>query len=417
MNAASGSVRITRRAITLVLTSALISSACGDSDTDASSTSTSTTTSAAGGTSAGGASAGGASAGGSGGQGGAGGTLPVPQNQFLYVANRDSDSLSIFAIDDEGGLTAAGETAVDSPAPLAVDPTRSFLYAGSLQPETVTAYAIDHLSGALTTVGTTPLGARPVYLAINPEGGTLLLASYGDNVANSYTLQADGAVTAGAVSSHNTGTNPHSIVAHPAGAFVFVPNTNSDVISQFTFDSATNALTPNTPAALNTAAGDGPRHMVFHPNGQWLYAVNEHADSVTRFTMAVDGTLSAEETVSTLPNNVDGNSNTCADIHVTPSGQFLYASNRGHNSIAMFTINGDGTLTPNGHQPTEAVPREFEVTPDGRFVYVAGQQSGNLAAYAIEANGTLASLATYPVGQAPLWVLAISVDDPSELRD
>ena len=120
--------------------------------------------------------------------------MPVPQKRYLFVANRDSDTITSYGIDDEGALSQLDEVQQDSPAPLAVDPLRNVLYAGSLQPQTVTAYSIDHGSGALTSIATTPLGARPVYLAVDHLGSTLLMASYGGNVAASFALAPDGAV-------------------------------------------------------------------------------------------------------------------------------------------------------------------------------------------------------------------------------
>ena len=118
------------------------------------------------------------------------------------------------------------------------------------------------------------------------------------------------------------------------------------------------------------------------------------------------GTLSPFQTVSTLPDDFDGR-NSCAQIQITPSGQFLYAPNRGHNSIAGFAVEAaTGQLTPIGHFPTEPVPRAFSIDPTGNFLYAAGLESGRLAAYRIDqTTGTLSHLETYAVGERPMWVL------------
>jgi 6-phosphogluconolactonase len=196
---------------------------------------------------------------------------------------------------------------------------------------------------------------------------------------------------------------------------VLVPNTNADKILQFTFDAATGQLQPNTPAQVTTPAGEGPRHLVFHPDGDHVYVVNEHADSVTTFAYdAGSGTLSALGTVSTLPPGANGATNTCADIHVSDDGRFVYASNRGHDSLAIFSVDPqDKSLTPVGHQMTEPIPREFELALGGRYLYAAGQNSDQLAAYEADpGTGLLTPIDVYPVGDAPLWVLWVAVPAP-----
>jgi len=229
-----------------------------------------------------------------------------------------------------------------------------------------------------------------------------------------YSILGDGSIDPSAVDSESPGTNPHSILADPSNQWAFVPVTNSDLIAQYSFDDATGALTPNNPASIDTGNVVGPRHMAFHPSKNILYVVNEHADSVTTYDFDLQtGLLSAINTVSTLPMGADGSQNTCADIHVTPDGAHLYASNRGHDSLAMFALDAaTGVPTVLGHAPTEAVPREFEITPDGRFVYSAGQASDTLAAYSVSVDGTLVPIEVYDVGASPSWVLAVSVDAP-----
>jgi 6-phosphogluconolactonase len=143
---------------------------------------------------------------------------------------------------------------------------------------------------------------------------------------------------------------------------------------------------------------------VIHPAGTHAYLAGETDSTVNIFAYdAAAGTMSFLEAVSSLPRDFVGD-NTTADIHVTPDGSFVYISNRGHDSLAMFEVAGD-SLTPLGHAPTEPRPREFGLTPDGRFVYVAGQDSGMLASYVVQADGTLAAGDVYPVGGNPLWVV------------
>jgi 6-phosphogluconolactonase len=260
--------------------------------------------------------------------------------------------------------------------------------------------------------------AQPVYIAVDHTAQHLLLASYGDNKAQSYPILGDGSIGGTPVSSlDGPGVNAHSIVLAPNNGFAFVANTNPtpETISQYVFDATSGTLSSNTPATINVSGTIpvGPRHMTFHPTLDVLYVVNEHSDSVTVFAFdAISGLLTEGATSSTLPGGMPSNGNTCADIHITADGKALYASNRGDNSLAMFSVDGSGALTAIGHVPTDGIPREFEVTRDGRFVYAAGQDTGMLASYAVGTTGALTALTTYAVGTQPMWVLAVSVDAP-----
>jgi 6-phosphogluconolactonase len=359
---------------------------------------------------------GGGSDGGSGGDGGsagAGGGASFAR-QFLYVANQGDDTVLAYSITEDGTLAPLGTTPVaGGPGPLAVSLDKSRLYVASVGSQAVTAFDLDTTTGALTLIDETSVGISPVHILVDATGGYLLLASYNANAARSYAILPDGSVDGNAISSLNPGTNSHSIWLDASNGFAFVPNTNADTISQLVFDDATGTLAPNPAGAeidVDEAQPIGPRHMAFHPTLPVVYAVNEHDDSVTAFDLApATGILTEGATVSTLAAGPDPG-NTCADIHITPNGAFVYASNRGDDSIAMFTVDpSDGSLTANGRAPTEPTPREFEVTPDGRFLYAAGQASDMLASYRIEDDGTLTPLTVYDVGDTPMWVLAVGI--------
>lgn len=386
--------------------------ACGGDDaTTAVSSSASTTTTAAG--ASGGA--GGGSGGGGGATGGTGGSA-VPMSHYLYVANGSSDTISRFSIDEaSGALTDLGTTpAAGGPGSIALSQDHTRLYMALRNSQSVIAFTIDAGTGNLAEIATTTVGINPVYLWVDAAGGFLLMSSYGGNTVRVHTIAGDGSITAGAVDTEATGVNPHSVITHPSNAWAFVPltNNNPDQILQYAFNPGSGALTSNGTAAA--AMGSGPRHMVFHPNGQWLYVVNEHDDTVAIYDFnASSGMLAARMAWSTLPTTFNGANNTCADIHITPDGRFVYASNRGHDSIAMFAAAAsDGALTSLGQEPTEPTPREIEVA-FGRFVYAAGQASGMLAAYSIEAtSGVLTPIQTYAVGGQPQWVTAVSLPTP-----
>ena len=198
----------------------------------------------------------------------------------------------------------------------------------------------------------------------------------------------------------------------PSNRFAFVPHisggTGPNAIFQFRFDAETGHITPNSPARVEMDGELGPRHFCFHPNKDILYFSDEQGCSVTGYNFDSEaGTLSAFQTISTLPEGYEER-NSCSQIQIAPSGKFLYAPNRGHNSIACFSVNADsGALAAIGHADSEAVPRAFSIDPSGRFLYAAGLDTGRLAAYRIEGDGTLTRFASYDVGEEPMWVLIL----------
>ena len=227
-----------------------------------------------------------------------------------------------------------------------------------------------------------------------------------------------------AIDRQNTAPGAHAILTDPSNRFAFVPHIarqNDNVleppkdipgpnfIAQFRFDAATGRLTPNAPFKLDPPGPIGPRHYCFHPTLDLAYFSDEQGCSVTAYRVdRATGTLSAVETVPSLPDGVTAR-NTCSQIHLTPSGRFLYVGNRGHNSIAGFAVDpATGRLTAAGHAPTEAVPTAFGLDSRGTFLFAAGTASGRLASYRINGEtGALAPLDIYTVGRRPAAVLAV----------
>jgi 6-phosphogluconolactonase len=225
-----------------------------------------------------------------------------------------------------------------------------------------------------------------------------------------------------------TAAGAHAISTDPSNEFAFVPhiarlndnvleppkeNPGPNVIMQFRFNAQTGRLTPNSPFRVEPTERLGPRHYCFHPRQPLVYFSNEQGCSVTGYRLDhATGTLSAAQTISTLP---DGSTarNTCSQIHLTPSGQFLYVANRGHNSIAGFAADAaTGHLTVVGHVSTEAVPSAFALDPAGLFVFAAGSASGRLASYRVNnETGALTPLVAYAVGRRPMAVLVTRVGE------
>jgi 6-phosphogluconolactonase len=203
-----------------------------------------------------------------------------------------------------------------------------------------------------------------------------------------------------------TGLNAHAFLPSPDNHFVFATNLGSDQILSFRFDAATGALTPNEPVAIKVAEKNGPRHFVFHPNGKFVYLVNELSAALLVFAYdAAHGTWQQIQQASALPQGFDGKP-WAADIHLTPDGRFLYASERGSSTLAAFKVDAEsGKLTPLGSVPTEKQPRGFAIDPSGHVLAAVGEVSDGMSLYAIDqASGALKLLQSYPVGKKPNWV-------------
>jgi 6-phosphogluconolactonase len=302
------------------------------------------------------------------------------------------------------------------------------LYAGHRTAPGISSYRIDHASGGLAKQGEVALEGAPAYLATDRTGRYLLYASYQGGYVAVHPIGDDGAASGPAVEKLETDRGAHAILTDRSNRFAFVPhiarfNDNvleplkesygPNVILQFKFDEHTGHLTPNTPLRVEQEGRLGPRHLCVHPTQDIVYFSNEQGCSVTGYRLDTStGTLSAFQTISTLPGGYTER-NTCSQIQLSPSGAFLYVPNRGHNSIASFSVDAaTGQLKAIGHVPTEAVPSAFSLDPQGKFVFAAGSASGRLASYRLnDETGELTPLETYDVGQRPMWVLIAGLGD------
>ncbi len=340
---------------------------------------------------------------------------------LVYVSLAGEDKISIYALDpDTGQLTPQQDVPVSSaPGPLAVDPTHGFMYAGLRSTRELATFTVDPDTGHLSlmgTVGTSGIQSDPCYLTTDRTGRFLLSAYYHKGMVSVHPIGADGMVSELAVQYLETAAHAHCIQTDPSNRFVYVPHTvPPNLILQFAFDEATGALTPLATPEAPVPEGVGPRHYCFHPLQDVVYFSDEQGSSVTAYHRdASTGTLTAVQTISSLPEGYEGR-NAPAQIHMHPSGCFLYLSNRGHDSIAGFAIDeATGQLNPLGQQPTEPGPRAFNLDPSGRYLFAAGQRSGRLATYRIdERTGELTPLETYAVGENPMWVLTMEMHEGS----
>ncbi len=338
---------------------------------------------------------------------------------YVYVSISGEDRISLFTLDPKSGkLKPQGHSEViGRPAPLAVGSEGRFLYAGLREPGSfgISSFRIDHSTGGLSLLGSISLEGNPVFITTDQKGKFLLSAYYHESRVAVHPIGEDGAVSEPPVEWLETARGAHSIRTDPSNRFAFSPHVAGDgpnAIFQFSFDESTGHLIPNSPFRVSPKTPEGPRHICFHPYLDIVYSANEQGSSVTGYSFdSIEGTLTPFQTVSTLPGDFEGE-NTCSQIQITPSGEFLYAPNRGHDSIACFSVDSStGSLTSTGQVPSETVPRTFSLDPDGKFLYAAGRRSGRLASYRIrDDTGTLDPLEVYTVGEGPMWVLSIKLE-------
>lgn len=331
----------------------------------------------------------------------------LPGEPRIYVAG--GNAVSVWDVDDAGALTEVQRADQGSNVGPLAHYEGLFLYAARTSEQSVAALSIDPTTGALTELGVTPVGHNPVYLSVDSTGSWLLSADFGADLVEVRPLEADGTVGDTPSQSMTVQSRPHAIEFDPAGTHVFVPHRDSNLIEQYTFDDTTGTLTANDPPSVAAPDGAGPRHIAFAPDASYAYVVNEFASSVTAYAYdSAAGTLTQGDTVSALPAGFKGE-NTGADIHVSAGGEYVYASMRGDDSLAVFAAGGDGSLTYQANVPTEPRPRDFGLDPFGNFLYAAGQDSGLLAGYTIEGDGSLTAGATYDVGANAQWVLGVEL--------
>ncbi len=338
---------------------------------------------------------------------------------YVYVGTYGS-SIHVYALDIETGALTPVSDPVDggtNPSFLAVDPQRRYLFAvnetGSfegMQTGAVAAFAIDPRTGGLTFVNRVASGGPgPAHVATDRSGRFVLVANYGGGTVAVLPIGNGGMLgDAVDVKMQGNGAQSHMIVPDPANAFVFVPNKGRDEIAQYVFDENTGTLTANAVPTVALEAGAGPRHLAFHPSLDYAYVVGELDDTIRAYAYDDEsGRLTQIQSLGTLPDGFAGSQNTCADVHVHPGGGFVYASNRGHDSIAIFAIDpSNGALTPVGHRSTGGqTPRNFEIAPDGELMLVANQDSDSIVAFSIDdRTGQLAPTGEVTTVASPVFV-------------
>ncbi|MBY0589602.1 lactonase family protein [bacterium] len=318
-----------------------------------------------------------------------------------------------------------------SPSCLAINGLGTRLYSanetdrvGEKNTGTISSFQIDAADGSLKPMNTVPSGgAGPTYVSIHPSGRFLFVANYFGGSVAVIPILKDGSLGSAsdvkndegsigptraknapsgsfAISGHDR-THAHMIEAESSGKYVLHADLGLDQIFLWSFDENAGKLHPHQPPMISLPPGDGPRHFDFHPNGRAIYSIQEEGSTVVRFDFdPVQGTLSPQQTISTLPAGFAG-SNFCSEILVSNDGRFLYAGNRLHDSIAIFSIGLQGELSYLGEEWTRGnYPRSFQIEPTGRFLYCCNQRADHVTIFRIDPkNGSLRFTEQYvPVG-------------------
>jgi 6-phosphogluconolactonase len=332
-----------------------------------------------------------------------------------------------FVFDPEAGtLTPHLVTEnVRNPSYLCLSRDRAFLYCVNEYKEYdgqpsggVSAFAIDGKTGALRFLNSKPShGTDPCHLITDPSGRYLSVANFASGSTTVLPILADGSlgdescwVQHQGSSVHpvrQTGPHAHAVEFSADGRFAYVPDLGKDEVIVFAFDARNGTLAYADVPKVTCRPGAGPRQLAMHPKGGFAYLINELDSTMTAFRHdAATGALSELQTLSTLPADFTGVS-TCAEVQITPDGRFLYGSNRGHDSLAIFAIDpGRGTMTPVGWEPSGGrIPRNFAIDPTGRYLCAANQDTSNLVLFRIDQDsGKLTRYGTGAQAGTPICV-------------
>ena len=348
----------------------------------------------------------------------------VARGQYLvyvgtYTTKTESKGIYAYEFDSATGKLTPKGVAAETPDPswVAVHPSGKFLYAANEagKASTVSAFAIDAKNGELTILNQLPsLGEDPCYLSFDKTGKYVLVANYSSGTIAVFPILADGRLgehtamlkdqgATGPNKERQEGPHAHWIEVSSDNRFAFVADLGLDAILSYRFDASKGSLTPNKPFFLRPlTAGAGPRHATFSPGGGHFYVLGEINSTVTAFAYAPDhGVFGYLGGVPMLPAGFEGR-NDAAEIAIHQSGKWLFASNRGHDSIAVFSIDpASGKLTAAGGFPTGGrEPRHFALDPTGQYLLAENQLSGNIVEFRIDpATGKLT--ATGEVLQVP----------------
>lgn len=327
-------------------------------------------------------------------------TLPHVQGRGdgIYVFTLDEGTGALVLTDEASGIV--------NPSFLALHPSQGYLYAVNETKDStgmsgggVSAFAVDPDTGALTLLNQRPShGGDPCHLAVDRSGLFVVVVNHENGSVASYRIGEDGSLeSASDIVQHvgssidprgQLGPHAHSVNFDPTNRFALVCDKGIDKVMVYRLDRSSGKLAPNDPPFGRSRPGSAPRHLAFHPTLPYAFVINEIASTITTFAFDdISGSLTEVDTVSTLPVGYAGRNYT-ADVRVHPNGKFVYGSNRGHDSIAIFGVDDvTGELSALGHESTRgAVPRNFNLDPTGKLLLAANQNSNTIVAFRVDPN-------------------------------
>ena len=316
---------------------------------------------------------------------------------FIVSSLTDSDAIFVYRIADaDGHLELLRQNqGISDPFFIDLHPNGRVLYSTRASGN-VAAYALDRSNGALELINEQPTRGGPCYVEVDPSGRMVVAANYTGGSVVSYPIREDGAL--GPVGSfvQHTGTSvderrqqephAHCIKVSDDGRFAFAADLGTDRIVIYALDPDGGRVHPAQQRFARVQPGSGPRHFKLSPDNRHAYVINEIGNTITAFAYDAErGLLFERDSVPTLPADFDGTSGT-ADLALTPDGCFLYGTNRGHDSIARFTVDADsGALSVNGFEPSRgAMPQNLTITPDGKLLFVANMKGNRVVAFHID---------------------------------
>lgn len=356
------------------------------------------------------------------------------QDYFVYVGTYTrgmSAGIYVFRFNDETGATTGAMLAAetDNPSFVAIHPDGNWLYAvnevGDYAGESagaVSSFTINRETGGLSEMNqVSSRGAAPCHLVVDATGRFVLVANYTGGSVAVFPIQEDGSLGEAAafiqhegssVTPRQEGPHAHSINLDATNRFAVVADLGLDQILVYRFDSGTGALTPHDPPHVSVAPGAGPRHFAFDPDGEHAYVINELHRTVTAFDWdSSSGVLRETQTISTVPDGFSEGST--AEVRVHPTGRFVYGSNRGHDSIAMFRVQDSGErLVSLGQEPTRGgTPRNFFIDPSGAWLFAENQSTDSIALFRIDPEtGRLAAAGDPMPVPSPVCVRMLPIE-------
>jgi 6-phosphogluconolactonase len=362
----------------------------------------------------------------------------LAQDNLVFFGTHSVGSqkgISVAHFNSETGVLTKPELVVEAPAPafFILHPDGKHLYvcnsndfAKGYTGQTISAYSIDPKKGILTLLNQQSSGgADPSYVWMDASRRFVLVANYKGGSVTVIALKPDGSLGEITANIKHTGrsvdtvrqTQPyaHSVKLDPTNRFALVADLGLDRVFVYRFNQKTGTLSQNDPPFVQVSPGSGPRHIAFHPNGKFVYIINEMACTITSFAWnSATGVLTELQTASTLPPNNKGK-NACAEIEVHPNGKFLYASNRGHESLAVFAIDDlTGTISLLEHIPTRGrSPRNFAFDPTNKWIIVTNHDSDNAMVFKVDEKSGHLTLSGAPVPVVyPFCIRFLPVQEP-----